>query len=139
MSYIKSMLENHPQPISTDLAVLDDCITACADCGQTCTVCADACLAEPNRDMLIRCIRLNLDCADVCAATTRMLARQTETEWEVVNLQLQSCAASSRRCGEECDTHADHHAHCRICAEACRSCEQACIQLLSIIASAAAI
>ena len=38
-------------------------------CAQACTSCADACLAERAVADLRQCIRLNLDCADVCAAT----------------------------------------------------------------------
>jgi hypothetical protein len=48
-------------------------------CGR---VCADACLGEEKVEMLRRCIRLNLDCADVCNATGRMLSRQQEPDLE---------------------------------------------------------
>jgi hypothetical protein len=33
-------------------------------------------------------------------------------------------------CAEECERHAEHHDHCRVCAEACRRCEEACSALL---------
>ena len=35
---------------------------------QVCTACADACLGEDDVGELTRCIRLDLDCADLCAA-----------------------------------------------------------------------
>jgi hypothetical protein len=36
-------------------------------------------------------------------------------------------------CGEECERHADDHEHCRIYAEACRRCEEACMDLLNTL------
>jgi hypothetical protein len=32
---------------------------------------------------------------------------------------------------EECDRHAEHHDHRRVCAGACRRCEQACNDILA--------
>ena len=37
--------------------------------------CADDCLSEDDHADLVRCIRLDLDCADVCDATGRILTR----------------------------------------------------------------
>ena len=82
---------------------------------------------------LARCIRLNLDCADACAATGRIVARQTEPELALVRAALEACAAACRACAEECERHAAHHEHCRVCAEECRRCEEACNDLLSSI------
>jgi hypothetical protein len=36
-----------------------------------------------------------------------------------------------RACAVECERHAAHHDHCRVCAEVCRRCEQACGDLLA--------
>jgi hypothetical protein len=41
-----------------------------------CTGCSDACLAEPDVAELVRCIRLCLDCSDLCAVTARIVTRQ---------------------------------------------------------------
>lgn len=38
---------------------------------------------------------------------------------------LQSCATVCKACGGECERHAEMHDHCRVCAEACRRCEEA--------------
>lgn len=46
----------------------------CVECAEVCTACADACSAEGDPKMLVRCIRLNLDCADLCLATARASA-----------------------------------------------------------------
>src|SRR5687768_3667979 len=76
MSYAEQMLRTSPGNPPVDeaaLAVLAECIESCFDCAQTCTACADACMAEKNFQELMRCIRLNLHCADLCATTGRIL------------------------------------------------------------------
>jgi hypothetical protein len=75
---------------------------------------------------LKQCIRLNLDCGDVCAATGAIATRRTGSNEILIQNMLESCALACRPCGEECESHAEEHQHCRICAEACRRCEQAC-------------
>ena len=75
---------------------------------------------------LRKCIRLDLDCADICDTTGRVLTRQTEYDAPTAKAQLEACAEACGTCWEECKSHADHHEHCRICAEACRRCEEAC-------------
>src|SRR5690606_11716455 len=72
---ITRMLDTHPAEVTLDKQLLADCLEACLECTQTCTACADACLSEEMVADLRRCIRLNLDCADVCEATARVLTR----------------------------------------------------------------
>ena len=78
MHHVAQMLESHPQAAASE--ALGRCVAACAICSQSCTSCADACLAEESVGELRRCIRLTLDCADVCVATGRVLSRQTDFE-----------------------------------------------------------
>ena len=99
-------------------------------CAQSCTACADADLAEDDVTKMRRCIKLCLDCADVCEATGRVLTRQTEFDAPTAKAQLQSCEAMCHACAEECHHHAQHHEHCRICEQECRTCELACQRLL---------
>jgi hypothetical protein len=79
---------------------------------------------------LRKCIRLDLDCADICDVTGRVLTRQTEYDAPTSKRQLESCMEACRTCAAECERHAEEHKHCRICAENCRECEDACRQLL---------
>ena len=79
---------------------------------------------------MVKCIRLCLDCADVCTATVRVTSRQTDYDANVSKPLLEACVATCKSCGDECERHAQHHEHCRVCAEACRRCEQACRELL---------
>lgn len=122
----KEMIRTHPDVKGSISQALVRCIEECYACAQACTVCADACLAEDMVHDLRQCIRLNLDCADVCAATGAMGSRRTGSNEQILRQMLQVCAAACAVCGEECERHAGRHEHCRICAEACRRCEQAC-------------
>lgn len=84
--------------------------------------------------MLTRCIRLNLDCADLCDTTGRIVSRQTAFEAELATAILRACAAACRLCAEECERHAQHGMeHRRVCAEVCRPCEQACNELIAVL------
>jgi hypothetical protein len=130
----KEMLEAHPWPAQIDRDMLARCIDECLACLQSCTACADADLAEDDVADLRRCIRLCLDCADVCDATGRLLSRQTEYVAETARAQVASCWELCALCAVECERHAEHHEHCRICGEVCRRCEAACSAVLDAIA-----
>ncbi|MGV7852926.1 four-helix bundle copper-binding protein, partial [Mycobacterium kansasii] len=68
----------YPQDLGRiDEAKLTACIDACVECGQACTACADACLSEDSVAHLTKCIRTDLDCADICELTGRVLSRHT--------------------------------------------------------------
>lgn len=73
------------------------------------------------------CIRTGI--ATTCAATVEVLSRHTGYDANITRAQLAACKA----CGDECAQHAEMHEHCRICADACRACEQACADLLASI------
>lgn len=75
MTQSPAMIEATPADTGLSAEVLAACIDACVDCAQTCTACADACLAEDMVADLRRCIRTNLDCADICEVTGRVLSR----------------------------------------------------------------
>jgi hypothetical protein len=131
----KQMLEAQPRGAAVQPGPLIECIEACLDCAQSCTACADACLGEADVHSLVHCVRTCLDCADICATTERILSRQTEFEAGVARGVLQACAQTCRSCRAECERHAAHHQHCRICADACLRCEGACTSALSALAA----
>lgn len=111
---------------STHSELLMRCIAECHSCVQACTTCADECLNEPDVESLRQCIRLNLDCADLCLATGKIASRRTGTNEAVMLQLLELCAAACEACAAECERHADHHVHCDVCARECRRCEEAC-------------
>ena len=134
MTVTAQLFDTHPR--ANDIANRDAllaCIDACLECGQACTTCADACLSEEMVADLTTCIRLNQDCADLCDTTARLLSRHTGTDTTVLRAALEALRAACAACAAECDTHADMHEHCRVCADACRRCEQACTNLLATL------
>jgi hypothetical protein len=135
MSYAKQMLDTYPRGFNLDAGQLATAIEAAYDCAQACTACADACLSEDTVAQLVKCIQLNMNCADICAVAGRTLSRQTEYDANLTAALLEACVEACRSCAEECEGHAEHHEHCRVCAEACRRCEQACQALLDAIRS----
>ena len=133
MTYARQMLDTYPHAFKVDADVLAATVDALSDCAQACTADTDADLSEQNVTEMIRCIRLCLDCADVCTATIGVSSRQAEYDANVARPLLEACAAICKSCGDECERHAQMHEHCRVCAEACRRCEQACRELLDTI------
>ncbi|HYB88739.1 MAG TPA: four-helix bundle copper-binding protein [Streptosporangiaceae bacterium] len=133
MSYARQMLDAYPGKLNTDAGVLAATIDALSDCAQACTADVDANLAEQDLADMVRCIRLCLDCADVCTATIGVISRQAIWDASVIRPLLEACVATCRSCGDECARHAPHHAHCRVCEQACRRCEQACQELLGVV------
>ncbi|GIF54634.1 hypothetical protein Air01nite_07290 [Asanoa iriomotensis] len=129
------MLETYPQPISLDRVQLASTIDIIDDCAEACTACADACLSEPDVAELTKCIRTNLDCADVCATTTRVLSRHTGYDATISRAMLVACVTACAACAAECGLHAEMHEHCGICADACRTTEQACRDLIAAMDS----
>ena len=130
-TYARPMLDSYPGVLKVDAATLAATIEALHDCFAACTADVDADLSEHHHlPDLVKCIRLCLDCADVCAATVSVTTRQTEFDSSAVRALLEACATTCKISADECEMHAQLHEHCRLCAEACRRCEQACRELL---------
>jgi len=133
MSYARQMLDTYPTTLDVDEGVLAAAIDAITECAQACIADTDADLSEQNVAEMVRCIRLCLDCADVCTATAGVTSRPADYDANVTKPLLEACVAICRSCGDECERHARIHEHCRVCAEACRRCEQACRELLDTL------
>ncbi|MCT2584383.1 four-helix bundle copper-binding protein [Actinophytocola gossypii] len=130
---VAEMVRTYPADLGgVDRNALVRCIEECQACAQACTACADACLSESDEELpgLRKCVRTDLDCADVCATTERVLSRHTGYDANITRAVLEACATVCASCADECERHANHHDHCRVCAEACRRCEQACRALI---------
>jgi hypothetical protein len=133
MSYARQLLDTCPGTVNADAAVLAATIDALSDCAQACAADADADLSEQNLAEMVRCIRLCLDCTDVCTATLGVVSRQTDYDPTITRPLLEACVATCKSCGDECARHAPHYEHCRVCEQACRRCEQACRELLGVL------
>jgi Domain of Unknown Function (DUF326) len=131
MSYARKLLDTHARDFKIDAGVLSATIDALSDCTQACTADADADLSERNLAELVKCVRLCLECTDICGAAVGVVSRPAEYDTNVIAPLLEACVAICKSCGDECERHARMHEHCRVCAEACRRCERACRELLA--------
>ena len=134
--HAQQMIAAHPHVRGEVNPALARCVEACFDCAQVCASCADACLGEETVAELVQCIRLNMDCADVCLTSGLIATRRSGGDVPLITAQLRACELACARCAEECERHADMHAHCRICAEACRTCERACREAVASLPAA---
>lgn len=131
-SVATAMLESYPGPtIDVRPETLTSCVTACLECSLACTACSDACMAESDIAELVKCIRTDLDCADMCDATVKVLTRQTAYDLVVIRSVVSACLTTIIACAEECERHAAHHKHCEISGQVCRRAELACRDLLA--------
>lgn len=99
------------------------CIEACVECWLACEMCSDACLDEDNIQMMVKCIRLDRDCAAACQAAIGAMVRGSDNAAAFCRLTAELCS----KCAEECGKH--DHDHCRVCAEACRKCSEECREM----------
>ena len=130
---LEQMMKQHPEATKVDLDALVECIERCSAWEAACVSCADACLREAGVQQLVDCIRLNLDCADLCGVPVRLLSRHSSREPRVLHDALLACIVGCIACAEECQRHADHHEHCAVCAEECRRCAQSCEDLRALL------
>jgi hypothetical protein len=109
-----SVLENKHQSL---INILDDCVEACHSC-------ATADLRENELKMMVRCVELDIDCAEICNLTSHYLSRNSEFSTPMAK----QCAEICDACAEECEKHPEMP-HCVECAKVCRKCAQECREL----------
>ena len=95
------------------------------ECMVACNHCYDACLKEDDVKMMVECIRLDRECADICAYFEQAIGRGTSFISELAKV----CAKICEACGNECKKH--NHEHCQKCADACFNCAETCRSLIS--------
>jgi hypothetical protein len=113
-----------PDPLLLDERTQREGVEACFEAEVACVACADACLVEPDVNELRRCIRSNLDAADIAGATARMLARHL-IDARLLRAQVEACARACAACAAACHEHL-HHEHCRACERACHAAAESC-------------
>ncbi|GAB3816198.1 hypothetical protein GCM10028895_11150 [Pontibacter rugosus] len=70
--------------------------------------------------MMVDCIMLDRDCAEICVTTARFVARNSPHAKHV----MKECIEICRKCEAECRKHEAEH--CQKCADACKECADAC-------------
>lgn len=96
---------------------------SCIDACYACDHCAVSCLDESDVKNMTRCIKLDMDCAQICRLAASYMARGSEFAQTI----CQVCADLCEACGQECAKH--QMDHCQRCAQACRKCAEACRQM----------
>lgn len=91
------------------------------ECQRVCNMCFDACLKEDDVKMLAECIRLDRECADICAMVSTFASREGALTNDLISL----CATICQACGKECEKHTDME-HCQKCAKVCFECADLC-------------
>ena len=90
------------------------------ECQTACKYCFNACLNEEDVAMMTRCIKLDVECAEICG----LALSSTAYAGGFTNEILRVCISACRKCAEECRKH--DHIHCIECAKACEECAAAC-------------
>ena len=106
---------------------IDACAEACSKCQRTCDACARHCATKIGEGSghHMATLRTCLDCADVCSAASRIVARNGVFSNQICT----ACADACAKCAAECDKHASD-AIMLECAKQCRACETACREML---------
>lgn len=94
-----------------------------AECAAACYHCANSCLGEKDVQMMTACIKLDMDCAQICTTAAGFVSRGSAHASHI----LKECAEICTQCAQECEKHT-HMEHCRHCAEICRRCAEACLK-----------
>lgn len=97
-------------------------VDALRDCEQASNACAVAMVAAG--DMLTE-VRRDLDCADVCTATERILSRGPAADPSLVAAIVQAAALACEASAAACGARAEEHRHCQLHAAKARACADA--------------
>lgn len=98
-------------------------IEACVEAMNACNVSYVSNLKQYDLEKLCDCIRINRDCAEICAFTVQALSQGNAFATHMAEVCAEACEA----CVAECSKH--NQAHSQECVEACRKCAQMCREL----------
>ena len=93
---------------------------------QICEWCADQCIAEVD-PMMIECIRLCRDVADLARLNLALLARDSLFGPDAA----ETFVVAAQACADECAQH--QHEHCQECARVCRQAAESTREMLATL------
>lgn len=137
MDHTLSMPTVASAPAETASVTLENLANLLTNCRVACGNSADAWLANsPLGSDSLRCIRLLLDCADLCDAAAELASCVAEANPIVLRSHLTTCALACERCVREiqlmrCPQGAT-------CVETCRHTAARCRQALPLLPTVAA-
>lgn len=131
---IMEMINRHPQNIQEPRKTsLSNAIESCLNCAQVCAACSDACLGEREVERFRSVIRSTNDSNDLCSAVANILSRLNDQNPRILRSLITACIQQVQHTGIQCNEHAQHHEHCRVCSETCRACENALSEYLKFV------
>jgi hypothetical protein len=137
MDVAAQMLEARTDERGVDHATLALAIDAMHDVVSATSVCADACMSEPDVADMTDCIRACLDAADVATALIKVLSRTGPTV-QGTRALVSAAAKMLAETSAVATRHGDHDKHCRITAETTSRGQQALAGLVAAVAAAEA-
>lgn len=98
------------------------CARDCDECARTCELAAAHCLTmlADGRKEIIPTLRTCQDCAAICAAASRIIAK----DGPLAEVIAASCQEACKRCAVLCEKSSD--TILQDCSKACRRCEKCC-------------
>ena len=105
-----------------------ECMEACLRCELACLACAEACLGDVELLEVGRCVRLSLDCAEICLATRTLVAGAIGSSPRLVLAQLLVCARVCATCEAECSRLGMRNDGVGACGRACADCLMHCFE-----------
>ncbi|MEQ8156012.1 MAG: four-helix bundle copper-binding protein [Clostridiaceae bacterium] len=96
------------------------CIDECNRCAQACYECFEACINEPDLNARRGCIKMLIECAQMCQMSSGFMSMNGKYAKEHCTM----CATICDECAKECNMFRDDH--CQKCAQECRTCADEC-------------
>ena len=103
-------------------------ISMLSTCADACNTCLAACLNEEEVKKMTKCIRLDMDCAQICQLTAAFISRGSDHAKHL----LKECAEICSKCAEECGKHT-HMEHCKVCSDTCKKCSEMCLATTGVL------
>lgn len=75
----------------------EECIKACQESLEACNNCFQACLGEDHVQMMVDCIKLDRECADICSYAVQAMTRNSPFVQEICTLCAKICEDCARR------------------------------------------
>lgn len=134
MSGLNEVIQIRPRNVRLEAAVIESCARACYDCARAVTEYADACLQSENVMDELGQLQQDLDLADLCGATARLLTNE-HPDLAAIRRRLEITVSAMRVFAEKYRTRTEDPVNGKRCAEACTRCWQTCNDLLGQLGS----
>lgn len=99
-----------------------DCIRICLECHQICTATVAHVLHNGGNHSETKHLIALLDCAQFCALSADFMSRLSPHHHHI----SKECAEICNACADMCEAHEDPDGQMKRCAEACRRCAESC-------------